>query len=280
MTGNTISSPRFKVALPIRVRGMSADNKFFDETAETLYVSATSIITRLQSRLDLDSEVHVTSKVTRQGGTFRTVWVAAQESAGGYDTGMEMLDVEGNLWGKSLEKQGAAPESAAPEAYLKCQRCQAIHTAQIPEAFDEFIRKGFTIARHCEKCKGTTKWVFSAPEAAEPVRAHEQGGPDDRRKGRIAIKMKIKIFCDRLGTIGEDVCETINVSANGLYFETQNPYKLGETLRIVAPFEEGSVAIPVPARVVRLDRPTDSSLTAVAVELKRRESPGQGARPD
>ena len=42
-----------------------------------------------------------------------------------------------------------------------------------------------------------------------------------------------------------------------------------ETLKIVAPFEEGSLAIPVSARVVRLDRPADSSLAAVAVELKR-----------
>jgi hypothetical protein len=94
--------------------------------------------------------------------------------------------------------------------------------------------------------------------------------------------MRIKVYCDRLGSIGEDICETINISANGLYFTTSNPYIVGEMLRIVAPFEEGGVAIPVPARVVRLDRPADSSLTAVAVEMRRGEPPqgkDRDARP-
>ena len=279
MAAHLPKTRRFKVTLPIRVRGMSADNKFFDEAAETLYVSPTFIITRLQNRIELDSEVHVTSKSTRQGGTFRTVWIAAREGEGGYDTGMEMLDIEGNLWDRSLEKHGAPVESAPPDAHLKCQRCHAIHTAPVPEALEEFIRPGFTIARHCEKCKGTTKWGFSSAETTEPVRTRNSGGPDDRRKGRVAIKMKIKVYCDRLGSIGEDVCETINISANGLYFATHNPYKLGETLRIVAPFEEGSLAIPVPARVVRLDRPADSSQTRVAVELNRRERPEPATHP-
>ena len=279
MTGNTPQPSRFRVALSIRVRGMSAENKFFDETTETLYADNTFIITRLQILLDPDSEVHITSRATRQGGNFRTVWVAPLEGADGCDAGMEMLDVEGSLWGRSLEKQGTPVDSVPSEARLKCMWCNTVLSSAVPEAPEEFLREGFTIARHCENCKATTKWELSPAEAAEPVRTWQRGGTDERRKGRVAIKMKIKVFCDRLGAIGEAVCETINVSANGLYFASPNPYKVGETLRIVAPFEEGSLAIPVPARVVRLDRPADSSITAVAVELSRRETRDQGTHP-
>lgn len=270
MTSPNPSGHRVKTAISIRVRGMSSDHKFFDEWTETVYVSANFLITRLRSRVDPDTEVHVTSKATRQAGGFRTVWVNDREHEGWFDTGMELLDVEGNIWGKSLDKRADGPDAPVPEARLECQRCHSVVTTPVPEALDEYINEGFRIARHCEKCKGSTKWSLSLA-TAEAIRGRQADGPDDRRKGRAAIKMKIKVYCDRLGSIGEDVCETINVSANGLYFATQNPYIVGETLRIVAPFEESAVAIPVPARVVRLDRPADSTITAVAVELRRGE---------
>ncbi len=262
---------------------MSTDNKFFDEATETLYVSTGSIILRLRNRIDLDSEVHITSKVTRQGGSFRALWVNTREKDGGFDTGLEVLDVEGDIWGKSLDKVKYGEDAAAAQVQLHCQRCRSTQITSVPEALDEFVDDGFAMVRHCEKCKGTTKWaVTTEATEASTARVRDAGGPDDRRKGRAAIKMRIKVFCDRLGILGEDVCETINVSANGLYFRSQNPYTVGEALRIIAPFEEGAVAIPVRARVVRLDRPKDSSLVAVAVEMnrgdkaeKRRSADGQ-----
>ncbi len=269
MTETAPSKRRAKITIPVRVRGMSTANKFFDEMTETLYVSPGSIILRLRNRIDVDSEVHVTSKVTRQGGSFRAVWVNTRERDGWFDMGLEVLDVEGNIWGKSLDKVKDGPDTAVAQARLQCQRCHSSQMTSVPEALDEFINDGFTIVRHCEKCKGSTKWAIRTEAAAATERVRAASGPDDRRKGRAAIKMKIKVFCDRLGILGEDVCETINVSANGLYFRSQNPYAVGEALRIIAPYEEGAVAIPVRARVVRLDRPKDSSLVAVAVEMNR-----------
>lgn len=267
-----------KLAIPIRVRGMSSENKFFDEWTETVYISASSLITRLCSRVDPDTEVHVTSKASRQGGSFRTVWINLRDQEGVYAVGMELLEVEGNMWGRTLQKQADVQDAPVPETRLECQRCHTCLTTPVPETLNEFLDEGFRISRHCEKCKGSTKWA-PPTEATVAVRVRDAGGPDDRRKGRAAIKMKIKVFCDRLGAIGEDVCETINVSANGLYFTTQNRYVVGEMLRIVAPYEESAVAIPVPARVVRLDRPADSSITAVAVEMRRGVQP-QGRDSD
>ena len=161
---------------------------------------------------------------------------------------------------------------AVAQATLQCRRCNLPQMVAVPEALEEFITEGFTVARHCDNCKGSTRWAIpTQEEAAQTGRARDADGRDDRRKGRAAIKMKIKVFCDRLGILGEDVCETINVSANGLYFRTQNPYAVGEALRVIAPYVEGAVAIPVAARVVRLDRPKDSTLLAVAVEMNRGE---------
>jgi hypothetical protein len=268
MNFKTPHSNLIKTTVPIRVRGMSSRHKFFDETTETLYLSPGSFITRLRSHVDPDTEVHVTSNATGQSGSFRVLWINEVEHDGSYHFGMELLDVEGNIWGKSLE---AAPDQAvlpAPEARIECNRCHTTQTIPLPEALAEFINDGFRMARHCEQCKGSTGWKFS-PEVVEPDRVRSADGADDRRKGRASIKMKIKVYSDRGGLVGEDVCETLNVSANGLYFKTHQPYEVGEVLKIVAPFVESAVAIPIPARVVRFDRPADASHFAVAVEMRR-----------
>jgi hypothetical protein len=89
------------------------------------------------------------------------------------------------------------------------------------------------------------------------------------------MKMKIKVIRDRQGAAFEDICETINISANGAYFLTRHRYAKGESLRIIAPYKEGDVTIPVRARVVRLDNPKDSYLQAVAVELDLTDMQGR-----
>jgi hypothetical protein len=276
MTTETHPLHRTKIAVPIRVRGMSSENKFFDETTETSYLSASLVITRLPCPVELDSEIHVTSNVTRQGGNFRVVWVNVQGCEGWHDVGLELIDVEGNIWGKSL---GKAEESAAAEeahAFLQCQRCHVSQLTAVPEAESEFICDGFTIIRPCERCKATTPWGFTPVAAGTPEGIpREAGGPDQRRKGRIAMRMKIKVVRDRQGTAFEDICETINISGNGVYFLTQHRYARGESLKIIAPYKEGDVTIPVRARVVRLDDRQDTFLQAVAVELDLADMQGR-----
>ncbi len=247
---------------------MSAEHKFFDEWTETIAVSLNFFITRLRSRIEPDTEVHVTSKTTRQGGSFRSVWVNDQPCDGWYDVGLELLDVEGNIWGKDLARPKKGPDLPIPEAHLECTRCHTVVKTAIPEALEECLRDGFRMARGCDHCKGSTNWTVSA-KRVEESRPRQPGGAEERRKGRVAIKMKIRVYCDRLGARGEGIFETINVSANGLYFMTPNDYLVGDALRIIAPYQEGAMAIPVPARVVRLEHLPDSNLIAVAVEMQR-----------
>jgi len=280
MTSEWQPGLRSKIALAIRVRGMSNDNKFFDEMTETCYISPSGLITRLPNRVELDSEIHVINKATRRGGNFRVVWVNVQGREGWHDVGLELIDMEGDMWGRSLGKARAGEAGTVAEAVLQCQRCQASALTLVPEAAGEFIVDGFTISRPCERCKASTPWAFTPGAAAPQDRSRAAGGGDQRRKGRIPMKMKIMVIRDREGTSLEDICETVNVSANGAYFLTKHRYAQGEWLKVIAPYREGAVAIPVRARVVRLDEPKDSYLHAVAVELNREELRGRTLRGD
>ena len=92
-------SDRIQMAFPIRVRGMSVDNKFFDEETATRWLSKFGLMTRLRNLVDLETEVHVTNLRNAVGGTFRAVWVNTRARDGFHDIGLEVSDVAGDMWG-------------------------------------------------------------------------------------------------------------------------------------------------------------------------------------
>ena len=79
--------------------------------------------------------------------------------------------------------------------------------------------------------------------------------------------MPIKVMRNKYGRNLSDVGETINVSRTGAYFTTEQNYEPGETVEIILPYDPDSVAIPVPARVIRLDKAPGSYKKRVAVHL-------------
>jgi predicted nucleic acid-binding Zn-ribbon protein len=266
---------RLRLAISILVRGMSAGNKFFEEKARTLVVGDQLLILQIQNRVELDAELHVTNLMNQAGGLFRVAWTNTEARDGGHDVGLELLDAEGNLWGMDFPAESDA-DAATAQAWLQCQHCHEGRLTPVPEAEDEFIRDGFVISRPCDRCRATTTWGFTPAEEAADSRqgaadlaSEEKSGRDQRRKGRAPLQMRIQVTREKYGTILEDVCETINVSGNGAYFLSTRNYDVGELVRVVVPYKEGDVTIPVPARVVRQDEPGDSFYHAVAVKLEK-----------
>jgi PilZ domain len=265
-------SDRIQATFPIRVRGMSIDNKFFDEETETRWLSKFGLMTRLRNLVDLETEVHVTNLQNAVAGTFRTVWVNTRPQEGFYDIGLEISEVEGDMWGIHFPAGEIAPDETVAPVWLECKRCRTHVLIPVPEAEFEYLREGFLIARPCDRCKATTPWEFAveAEIILEPGRAKTKKMTEKelRHKGRAPIKMKIKVIRRAFGMATEEICETDNVSRQGVYFHSSRSYEVGERLDVVMPYKEGDVAIPVPASVVRVERKRTSSLHAVAIRLE------------
>jgi len=261
---------QLKVAVPVRVRGVSNQNRFFDEETETDRIGPQLVVTHLPHLLELETEVHVTSLKTTIGGIYRVLWVNARPRDGRHYLGLELLDPEGDLWG--LKFPSPSPESPPlPEVRLECQRCHGILQIAVPEADEEFLSEGFLIAHHCDGCKGTTPWGIPAapkPEAMEPETRQEKTRPEQRFKGRAPLKIRINAIRQKWGVKNEDICTTENVSRTGVLFLTQKNYEVGEAVEILMPYKEGEItAIPVPARVVRVSPPDINYFRAVAIHL-------------
>jgi hypothetical protein len=265
-----------RVAIPIRVRGMSTQHKFFDEATETARLGPCLLVTRIQNLVDLETELLVINTRNNLAGTFRVLWFNAQGKEGWHDVGLELLEAEGDLWEIPLpaEEEEAAPP--IPQAWIECQRCHQKLLTEVPEAEDEFLHEGFRIARTCERCKATTSWELSPADAGETEAGARGTGRtmkrkpyiESRTKGRAPIETDIKVIRARYGTILEDICKTINVSRHGAYFLTKEAYSVGERVSVVLHYMEGDVSIPLPAYVVRVEPARDSLHTAVALKLE------------
>ena len=278
MNEESFNTQRLRLAISILVRGMSAENKFFEEKTRTHVVGERLLIARLQTSVELEAELHVTNLTNKVSGTFRVAWINVMSSDGGHDVGLELLESTGDLWGIEFPAEEDEADAAVAQAWLQCQRCHQGHLTPVPEAEDEFIRDGFLISRDCENCRATTVWGFTPaeiesepPRGAQGEEAGKKSGRDQRQKGRAPLNMKIKVTREKYGTILEDVCETINVSRNGVYFLSTRNYDVGELVEVVVPYKEADVTIPVPARVVRQDEPQDSFYHAVALKLEQEE---------
>jgi hypothetical protein len=138
----------------------------------------------------------------------------------------------------------------------------------LPETQYEFLRAGFLVARDCQRCRATTAWEFTFEDEAGVPSGKER---ERRAIGRARLQMRIKVLRQSYGAVQEDVCETQNVSRHGAYFLSGRSYQVGETVQAMLPYKEGELAIPVPARVVRVENVKGSNLHGVAIRMETRK---------
>ena len=264
-----------EVNLAVRVRGLSHEERFFDEQTSTTRLTRDFIVVRLSKRVDLEIEVHVANMRTSIGGIYRVAWINTRPEQGLYSVGLELLDSEGEIWEPDSIHDGLDAGDAAPAVLLECQRCYQRVSTPIPEAETTSLSEGFTIARPCDTCKATTGWVYVVEKPVAGARAPADGSghqsaeslKDHRQKGRAPIHLPIKIIRANYGRPSFDICETINVSRTGVYFTTTQGYVVGETLEVILPYHPDSLAIPIQARVVRQDERPGTYVKHVAIQL-------------
>jgi len=297
MTEEHRRTTRVQIAMPIRVRGMSTENKFFDETTETILVSRHGLMTRIKNVVELDTEVHVVNTQNDVAGTFTVVWVDRRDRNGFHNLGLQMLESEAEMWGIHFPDTRDLEEESSTQAWLECTRCHQKKLGTVPLTELEYLDRGVFVARPCDKCKATTAWEFTVEDKPETPSAASEVAPippdvllganenvldtssntpagtrrvgvEQRARIRAPLKLTIKVVRDLYGISVEDIGETINVSRNGAYFLTGQNYHVGETVKVHLPYRKGSLNLPVMAKVVRQDQPKGSFYKAAAIHME------------
>jgi CheY-like chemotaxis protein len=106
---------------------------------------------------------------------------------------------------------------------------------------------------------------------------------DRRRKRRVRISASVRVRSPRTSDYFEDVCTTIDVSRDGVLFQTpRRSYQVGQSLSVTFPYSESPTAINLdqPAEVVRVvEGPNETLNVAVRFQPVASAQPnrGQGA---
>jgi Tfp pilus assembly protein PilZ len=106
------------------------------------------------------------------------------------------------------------------------------------------------------------------PELAEAeLAARKKAQVELRTKGRVPLKLPIKVTRQVYGMNLDDVAETVNISRTGAYFQSSQNYTLGEQVQVILPFKKGEQFIPAIGRIIRMDPLPGSPLRGVAVQI-------------
>jgi len=265
-------SSRVQVAFPIRVRGMSKEHKFFDEKTQTIFVGKYGFMTRLQSLVDLEAEIHVVNLKNDVPGTFRVVWVNTRIQDGFYQVGVETYEVPDDIWGIYFPPPESSNDLGEGQAWLVCRTCQQKQLGTVPQAELEYLEVGVLVARDCEQCKATTTWEYTMAEAgpdaaANPSSDVSKAKLEKRARKRVNLNLTLKVIRQMGGTVVEDLARTIDVSHVGAYFLTSQIYQVGERLKVILPYKKDGVGRPIGARVIRIGQPKGTAQNAVAVQM-------------
>lgn len=248
--------------IQVRVRGLSAESKFFDEEAEAQVLSSRSLLLRLKNPVTIETNIHITVPETSGEGDFRVFWALRYPIGGVFPCGAETLDFKGTLPVPDKPNPEEGVERAA-YTWLKCRRCNKTQAISLLDVEPQYLTKGFEISRMCDNCHSDTQWDFAAQDELEPPIP----SVDRRGIGRAPLEMKLMVTRWRYGAPAEEICDTLNVSREGAYFLSDQIYEKGEEVEIVLPYQEGHPSIKLPAVIVRIDDTEGSHLRGVAIHI-------------
>ena len=117
--------------------------------------------------------------------------------------------------------------------------------------------------------------VADYPLSPSPDEDASMNAAEKRRARRFPMTLPVAVRAEEVGK-GELKVQTRDISSSGVYFEFATPLDIGTALEFVLTLPEeitkgSSVRIKCVGKVVRVDRPRESSQIGVAATIERYE---------
>ncbi len=266
-------SDRIYLELRIQISGVDATGESFVEQTQTLVVSrhGAKIISRHvlvpQQPLNLrcyKTGIETLARVVGQIGRIEE----------GYFYGLEVSDVQANIWGIEFPPL-AEGEDAAGRMLLECIRCHTQEVVHLDVFALEVLLANQILLRPCKQCAdlGNSLWKQAALEEGKQMAAGKTAvmplrTSNERRDARIALKVAV---CIRHPEFGDELATIENVSRRGFRFKSRRRYALGTIIEAALPYTPGAANIFAPAQVVYADETPVGELYAHGVAYKLNE---------
>lgn len=159
-------------------------------------------------------------------------------------------------WLYSQHDSGAAPERRAPEPPPSSAEDSSTAT------------EASASAPPAEKGNGKQETMRSSQ--SERRNGLERRARPRRTNRRVALQMPVRIRVSTQASQFEEVTRTVNVSRNGIYFQTERPYTMGLPTHVAlnySPHASGPLS-EQKGTVVRVDSEAGSRTRGVAIQLQ------------
>jgi PilZ domain len=252
-------SDRILAPLRIRVAGVDASKRQFQEEAITVSVNKHGACISLLHDLKSDQEISIRNLENNIETKFRVVGELRQVFGNRREWGVETLCPDCNIWGLDFEQP---PDHVQPKALICCATCKKGLLCSLSSIEYDVLLSTGTISRHCEPCGETTRWE-PCKHSSELGIASSRPVPSliERRKHRrIGLSMLVRIRNSRGDS---EVGQTVDVSKGGALFVAKHRYRTGESVYLTLPSKDKPHPIEVSASIVRVQTAERGFLYAV-----------------
>jgi PilZ domain len=241
-------SDRILAPLRIRVTGVDAAKRHFEEDAITISVNKHGACISLLHDLRADQQISIRNLENNIETRFRVVGELRQVFGDRREWGVETACPECNIWGLDFEQP---PDHVQPKALICCSKCKKGVLCSLSSIEYDVLLSSGAISRQCAPCGQTTRWepckhasdLEVESPAADPLLVER------RKHRRVSLSMLLRI---RNQEGDGEVCQTMDVSKGGARFLAKHRYRVGEILYLTLPSKDKPHPVEVRARVIRV----------------------------
>ena len=167
-------SDRILAPLRIRVKGLDARKKPFEEDAITVSVNKHGACISLMHSLEPEKVLTITNLENNIETQFRVVGELRQVFGERREWGVETLCPECNIWGLDFEQP---PDHVQPKALICCSKCKNGSLCSLTSIEYDVLLFAGVISRHCDPCAETTRWEPCKHSSDTEILPRASGAP-------------------------------------------------------------------------------------------------------
>lgn len=273
---------RVSLTLLLEASGIDAFGKEFKEPARTMLINRSGAVIVLDRDLKPDQQIHVRRQApveAHRQGNVRVVGQFGRQKEG-FLYGIEIVELENDLWGIEFPPI-AASEEAVARMLLECSYCRGREVAYLNELELRGFETNRGIARHCKMCGVPSIWTQAPHEdekklASRAARGRRGGDPkeeispeeDKRQRQRMRLKTRLTACIRQSGADDElAVCE--DISPIGMCFRSKRRFDAESPVEVAVPYSPDAANIFLPARIIYSEEMPKAGLFRHGTEYRK-----------
>lgn len=271
---------RVSLTLLLEASGSDAFGKEFKETARTMLINRSGAVIVLDRELKPDQQIHVRRQAPPEAHRQGDVRIVGQfgRQKEGFLYGIEILDLENDLWGIEFPPI-AASEEAVARMLLECSYCRGREVVYLNELELRGFETNRGIARHCKACGVPSIWTQAPHEdekklasraARRRTDAKEEISPEEEKRQRQRMRLKTRLTaCIRQSGADDELAVCEDISPIGMCFRSKRRFETQSPIEVAVPYSPDAANIFLPARIIYSEEMPKAGLFRHGTEYRK-----------